>query len=174
MKEIHKALGHDGMSSDETETEARGLVAKSIRQIPKAWLSEEIGQMWEAVETVGRATSQAVGNHQVQHIFSASTAGRSKARAVCGLPFNFYSDLWWKNLTEAQQHFLHRNSQNKLIPSKVCIVCNSMLLSFIQNSAGHVYTTGFGHVIPLNWTLLEFMHLYTTFILLQLSYLMHE
>jgi hypothetical protein len=114
-------LGHEGMSSDETENEARGIVPKSVRRVPKVWLNEEISQMWEAVEIAGRPTSHTVGNHQVQRIFSASTTSRSRARAVCGLPANFYSDLWWKNLTESQQHFVNRGSEEWSIPSKVCV-----------------------------------------------------
>jgi hypothetical protein len=41
------------MSSDETETEVRGMVPKTVCRIPKIWISEEISQMWEMVETVG-------------------------------------------------------------------------------------------------------------------------
>jgi hypothetical protein len=113
------------MSSDETETEARGIIPKTVRRIPKVWLSEEISQMWEAVETLGKPTlnvagKSLAGNCQLQRVFAASTTGRSRPRAVRGLPLNFYSNLWWKGLTEAQRHVIGANLQSKPIPSKVC------------------------------------------------------
>jgi hypothetical protein len=81
---IHKALGQNGMNSDETETEAHGIVPKTVRQIPKIWISEEISQMWEMVETVGWMTLQLMGNSHLQCIFmaSGSTLGSSKFCSV--------------------------------------------------------------------------------------------
>jgi hypothetical protein len=68
------------------------MVPKTVCQIPKIWISEEISQMWEMVETVGRMTPQLMGNSHLQHIFmaSGSTLGSSKFRSViCALPCNF-------------------------------------------------------------------------------------
>jgi len=107
------------MSSDETETEARGIAPKTVRRIPKAWLSEELGQMWEAVETAGRTKAKLAGNTHLQRIFAASTTCSSKPRAIRGLPRNFYSSLWWKTLTESQQHRTDPSDKQMLIPSKV-------------------------------------------------------
>ena len=111
------------MSSDETETEAHGIVPKTVRRIPKVWINEEINQMWEMVETLGRAIPQPMGNTHHQRIFapSASTSGSSKFHSVTrGLPRNFYSNLWWKSLTESQQSRMNRHAVPKSIPSKVC------------------------------------------------------
>jgi hypothetical protein len=119
------------MSSDETETEARGIVPKTVHRIPKVWINGEISKMWEVVETVGRADPQLIGNTHHQHIFvaSVSTLGSSKFRSVtCGLPCNFYSNLWWKSLTESQQSHVNRCMVEESIPPRVRTVMADFLL----------------------------------------------
>jgi hypothetical protein len=113
------------MSSNETETEACGMVPKTVHRIPKIWISEEISQMWEMVETVGRMTPQLMGNSHLQCIFMVlgSTLGSSKFHSVIHrLPCNFYSSLWWKSLTESQQSRVKRDMVPGSIPSKVCVL----------------------------------------------------
>ena len=113
------------MSSNETEMEAHGIVPKSVHQISKVWIDEEVSQMWEVVETAGGIASQQIGNTHLQHIFvaSGSSSGSFNFRSVIHqLPCNFYSNLWWKGLTEAQQSCVKCNMVPKPIPSKLCSI----------------------------------------------------
>ena len=141
MKGIHETLGQAGMSSDETETEGRGIVPKTLRRVAKVWLSEEVSQMWEAVETIGRPTPYKVGNAPLRRFFAASSTGRSKPRAVRGLPCNFYSNLWWKGLTEAQRHAVKRSEQSKSIPAKVGNFWRVVMLAHSEPCRGCLNST---------------------------------
>lgn len=116
-----------------------GIVPKTVGRIPKIWIGEEISQMWEMVETVGQMTLQLMGNSHLQRIFTAlgSMPGSSKFRSVIrGLPCNFYSNLWWKSLTESQQSRVKRDMVPGSIPLKVCTtaIANSCLLINLQHA----------------------------------------
>lgn len=51
-------LGSDGMSSDETDDEAIQGVIKAVRRVRKAWLSEEVTEVWRKVEAYHWSQSQ--------------------------------------------------------------------------------------------------------------------
>ena len=111
---------------------AHGIVPKSVHCIPKVWINEEISQMWDVEETAGWTASQQIGNTHLQCIFVASGSSSSSSNfpsMICGLPCNFYSTLWWKGLTEAQQSHVKHNMVPKPIPLKMCSTI--MLYTFL-------------------------------------------
>jgi hypothetical protein len=117
------------MSSDETDTEGQHVV-KHVRRVAKAWVCDEISDLWSTVEKIGLGDPKRGGNKPHPRIH-ASSSTNSTSRAASGLPANFYNSLWWKSLHEGQQADL-RPGVHMRIPSKVRIYavvgydCNSL------------------------------------------------
>ena len=123
MKRVHTELGPDGMSSDETEKEGNDLAPKVLRHIPKVGLSTDVSALWRAVEAHEKKTDSSPkrGNHAYQCIHSSQPVAIPPNMAcspVRGLPANYYSEIWWKSLSKAQQAELERKPA-KALPSYV-------------------------------------------------------
>lgn len=122
-------LGEAGMSSDETDSERGAQKVKVLRRVPKVWLHGDISPLWNAVENYGKGIYDKPGNAPLTRHFepgpsapSESASGKPKRRPVIryvsGLPLNYYSELWWKTLSSAQQEMVDRRPPKDL-PSYV-------------------------------------------------------
>ena len=122
-------LGEAGMTSDETNSEHRAQKVKVLRRVPKIWLHEEISPLWNAVENYGKGIYDKPGNAPLTRHFeprasapSESASGKPKCRPVIrcvpGLPTNYYSQIWWKGLSLAQQEIVDCRPP-KALPSYV-------------------------------------------------------
>lgn len=101
---IYDALGVDGMSSDETETERAPDGLKKVRRVAKVWLSGTVSAMWENIESYHHHRLEPrKGNRAFGRICAPKNS--STAKAVRGLPRNLYNPLWWTSLILVdQQH----------------------------------------------------------------------
>ena len=97
-------LGPAGMSSDETDTEARAQEPKRVRRVTLPWVNPAISQLFHAVDTYvddpmggfpGLNTQNKRGNKPLPRIYAATRTNTSR-RPKLNLPRNFYNQDWWQ------------------------------------------------------------------------------
>jgi hypothetical protein len=107
--EMKEYLGCDGMSSDETDQESSVGVIKTVRRVRKAWLSEEISEVWRVADTYHRARTQGQskrGNKSYKRNPVPAEGHTSYNRVVPGLPQNYYDVIWFQSLIESDKLLL--------------------------------------------------------------------
>lgn len=110
--EVIEYLGAQGMSSDETVQEARGMNPKVVRRIPKPWLHTDVSSLLAAIDEQGSVVTPSRGGKTVLRLRAPdSRAGvtmRSESAPVCKLPANYYDEMWWRSLSNGQQLSIQR------------------------------------------------------------------
>jgi hypothetical protein len=124
--DVHKSLGPDGMSSDETETDDKGRAVKPkrLRRVEKPWVNTEITAIWEHVDALSIPVEPTSGNKSLPRIHEARSTNTS-ATPVFGLPGNYYNSLWCLGRHPNERAALHRK-KDRPIPSTVSEVCRSL------------------------------------------------
>jgi len=98
---VLEMVGYEGMSSDETETEATRTTAKVVRRREKPWRDPSLSRMWEAIEDYDRRKKKEEnrntksGNQGFGRLPCIETRPASTSAPVRGLPKNFYRTTWW-------------------------------------------------------------------------------
>lgn len=105
VQAVYDALGRDGMSSDETDTERTSDGPKKVRRVARVWLSNPVSAMWEKVESYHYDHAGPKAGNKAFERISAPT-NSSTARAICGLPKNYYDPVWWTSLIPVDQQLL--------------------------------------------------------------------
>lgn len=122
-------LGAAGMSSDETDTEARGAQEpKRVRRVTLPWVNPAISQLCHAVDTYvddpmggfpGLNAQNKRGNKPLPRIYTATRTNTSR-RPKLNLPRNFYNQAWWQQLKPYQQNAMCAD-EDRPIPHLVSI-----------------------------------------------------
>jgi hypothetical protein len=126
-------LGVDGMSSDETDQEASRGVIKSVRRVRKAWLSEEVVQVWHTIEAYHQERSKAkskCGKKAYMCNLIPADDHRSYNRIKTGLPKNYYDPFWWQSLIDSDKLMIRMQPPQPLpnlsayvFPPPFCMTC---------------------------------------------------
>jgi len=136
VHDVYQSIGLDGMSSDETETDAKGKAVrpKQVRRVEKPWVSSDITAMWEHVDDLGVPGKPIAGNRSLHRIHEAHSTNAS-ASPVRGLPGNYYNALWYLGRQPNERAALRRK-KDKPIPSAVRFIHPSVQvrLTLIQSS----------------------------------------
>lgn len=121
VSDVHQAIGPDGMSSDETETDDKGKAVKpkQVRRVEKAWVSPDITAMWENVDALGVPGEHTSGNRSLPRIHEARSTNIS-ASPVRRLPGNYYNKLWYLGCHQNGREALCRK-KDEPIPSAVSL-----------------------------------------------------
>ena len=97
-------FGVDGMSSDESETEAG---VKQYIILTKSWRPEEVSRWLQGMDAVAALTAKGRGKRFRTRVIS--TRRDDTRPAVRGLPKNAYSATWYATLGAFARADLHRS-----------------------------------------------------------------
>jgi hypothetical protein len=89
VQHIYDALGAQGMSSDETDSEASTPDRKVVRRVALIWLAEDVSLMWSTMETFHlrmSGTQPHRGNSAFLRLHPSKHS--REGRVVPGLPKN--------------------------------------------------------------------------------------
>ena len=100
-------FGVDGMSSDESETEAG---VKQYVILNKSWRPEEVSRWLQGMDAVAALTTKGRGNRPRMRIMS--TRIDDTRPAVRGLPKNAYNATWYATLGTFARADLHRRDDD--------------------------------------------------------------
>lgn len=104
IAKISLRLGPDGVSSDETDN---GIGMKTTKRVRKAWLSQDISDIWRVVEAYHQERTEGEnrrGNKQLSR--NPVSSRQSFHMLVKGLPRNYYDDIWYQSRTPAEMKAL--------------------------------------------------------------------
>jgi hypothetical protein len=97
-------LGHEGMSSDDSEIDDDGRKVFPVRRMP--WRSKEIERRLIQVDK-DYNTTNAYGNSRAgnppRHRTRRNAMKVSRRKPTAGYPLNFYDRHWYARLTKTQQ-----------------------------------------------------------------------
>lgn len=119
---VYDALGAQGMSSDETDSDASAPNQKVVRRVALVWLAEDVSKMWSKVEAfhlkmVGNQPHR--GNSALLRLHAPKHSRED--RIVPGLPKNYYDTIWWTSLYEARQAPIHPLEEKSLPSCEQCV-----------------------------------------------------
>lgn len=115
------------MSSDETDDETIQGVIKAVRRVRKAWLSEEVAEIWREVEAYHRSRSQGKskrGNKPFARNPVPGANRQSYNRVKPGLPQNYYDPVWWQSIIDSDKLSMKPLPSRPLPDLNMYVQCN--------------------------------------------------
>lgn len=109
IKKVLTDIGIQGMSGDETDSNASSSRFKGMRRLKHPWLNPKIMELWVALDSYEDAINDEllvkIRNRRGNAGLPRSKGARqdSSVPASKFLPRNWYSDDWWKKLSEGAQ-----------------------------------------------------------------------
>jgi len=131
--EMGDILGSDGMSSDETDDENSQGATKAVRRVRKAWLSEEVAEVWRTVEAYHQSRNQGKSKRG-NKAFARNPVPASQQsynRIKPGLPQNYYDPVWWQSIIDSDK-LLMKPQPHRPLPDINTYVLTFSLLIFIM------------------------------------------